>query len=310
MTVLPPGNTAVAATNAAVIELAERLARQFGLPYIGNADDAGFRIDGTVEFIVLISVDSTRLMRTRTALRHLNLYAQQAHDPDQKAAGTMTIDFTRGAIRHRQRFGGGKQQPIARATGISRVIPNYILDITAGTGTDAYVLASLGASVLMLERQPAISLMLTRALQLATVDSSSADAISRLNLVFADSADWMNTRLVTSLQGATATQPDQPVFPSQIRPANRIPDEAPDVIFMDPMYPVTRRTALARQPMQFLQLLAGPDENSTELLELARRLARKRVVVKRPISASEIGDIRPDTVVESAKTRYDIYLRR
>ena len=81
----------------------------------------------------------------------------------------------------------------------------------------------------------------------------------------------------------------------------------PDVIYIDPMYPERKKSALVKKEMQILQRLHGEDDGNEQLLALALRYARKRVVVKRPINAEILSDIKPNTSVRSKKTRYDIY---
>jgi 16S rRNA (guanine1516-N2)-methyltransferase len=81
----------------------------------------------------------------------------------------------------------------------------------------------------------------------------------------------------------------------------------PDVIYIDPMYPPRKKSALVKKDMQILQRLHGSDNNTEELLENALQYAKKRVVVKRPVNAEPISQRKPDTCVKSKKTRYDIY---
>jgi 16S rRNA (guanine1516-N2)-methyltransferase len=87
-------------------------------------------------------------------------------------------------------------------------------------------------------------------------------------------------------------------------------DSCPDVIYIDPMYPEKKKSALVKKDMQILQRLLGKDEQADQLLKTALRHSGKRVVVKRPIHAEPVGDIKPDTSISSKKTRYDIYLVR
>ena len=82
----------------------------------------------------------------------------------------------------------------------------------------------------------------------------------------------------------------------------------PEVIYMDPMYPSRGKSALVKKDMRLLHQLAGPDTDSEQLLTTARRVAIKRVVVKRPKSAPFVRDQKPATSIESKNTRYDIYL--
>ena len=82
----------------------------------------------------------------------------------------------------------------------------------------------------------------------------------------------------------------------------------PDVIYIDPMYPERKKSALVKKDMQILQRLLGKDESADALLKTALQCAGKRVVVKRPVHADTVGDIKPSTSISSKKTRYDVYL--
>ena len=74
-----------------------------------------------------------------------------------KAPGPVRCEFALGAARHRRLYGGGRGQDIAKATGLDRsgFYPK-LLDLTAGLGRDGFILASLGAQVTMIERNPII----------------------------------------------------------------------------------------------------------------------------------------------------------
>ncbi|MCK4706852.1 MAG: class I SAM-dependent methyltransferase, partial [Gammaproteobacteria bacterium] len=85
-------------------------------------------------------------------------------------------------------------------------------------------------------------------------------------------------------------------------------DQLPDIIYLDPMYPERKKSALVKKDMQILQHLLGKDENSEALLETALSYAKERVVVKRPVHAPCLTQTKPATSIHSKKTRYDIYL--
>ena len=82
----------------------------------------------------------------------------------------------------------------------------------------------------------------------------------------------------------------------------------PDVIYIDPMYPERKKSALVKKDMQVLQRLLGKDENAAALLNTAIECAARRVVVKRPLHAPALSDIKPTTRISSKKTRYDVYI--
>lgn len=202
--------------------------------------------------------------------------------------GPVSIDFLNGKKAHRQKYGGGKGQPLVRAMGqLENGLPK-VLDATAGMGGDSFVLATLGFKVLMVERSPIIASLLQDALHRAQqnmteLHEETQRSITNLSLINADSVAYLIA--------------DKPSV---------------DVVYMDPMYPEKKKKAAAKKEMQALQQLVGPDLDSTHLLDAALQTARYRVVVKRPKGAppiaSLLGDIQPTTQINSPNTRYDVYV--
>ncbi|MDG6774010.1 class I SAM-dependent methyltransferase [Thiomicrorhabdus sp. ZW0627] len=197
-------------------------------------------------------------------------------------SGPVSIDFTSGKKNHRRQFGGGKGQPLARAIGISGDKVPSVLDATAGMGGDAFVFATLGCKVQMVERSPIVAALLEDALQRAKtineIDPEVSEIVQRLSLVNSDAAEYL---------------------------LNEKPEV--DVIYMDPMYPEKKKAASAKKEMKVLQHLLGPDMDSEKLLDAALKTAKKRVVVKRPAKAPTIEGIQPNAEIKSPNTRYDIY---
>ena len=154
-----------------------------------------------------------------------------------------------------------------------------IVDATAGFCNDAFHLAAVGYRVLAFERNGAIS----------TVTWFNATSLLKDPLV-----GWA-ARSVTMRDGDSR------------RELLRL-SEAPDVVVLDPMFPPKRRrSALPPKPIQVLRLLAGDDEDAAELLAVARKVATRRVVVKRSDDAPPLGDLWPDWSVQGKTVRYDVY---
>lgn len=189
------------------------------------------------------------------------------------------IDFASGKYAHRRRFGGGRGQPLAKAVGLKQGQSPSVIDATAGFGRDAFVLASLGCEVTMLEQNPVMSLLLADALKRAHETTEIADIAERMTLEeHTDGVDYLQQTSV-----------------------------AADVVYLDPMYPSREKSALVKKEMQLLHQMVGADTNSAELLARARQKALKRVVVKRPKGADYVGNQTPSASIESKNTRYDLY---
>jgi 16S rRNA (guanine1516-N2)-methyltransferase len=192
---------------------------------------------------------------------------------------TLTTDFVHGNIGYRRLHGGGIHQPLARAAGLKAGVRPTIVDATAGLGVDAFILASLGCKVTMIERSPVMGPLLDDGLQRAAIHPATRDIISRLQLLIGNSRE-----LIASL-------PEQPA-----------------TIYLDPMYPHRHTSALNKQEMRTIRTLVGEDQDAAALLETALTIATNRVVVKRPKGAPELSARRPSHIIEMKNSRFDVYL--
>ena len=192
------------------------------------------------------------------------------------------VDFASDTLTYRRKHGGGKRESIARAVGVKGQRPPSVVDATGGLGRDALILANLGCQVTLLERSPVVAALLENGLlRAASHPATSAWVPSRLQLQFGDS------RL---LLGQWHSPP-------------------PDVVYLDPMFPHKKKTALVKKEMRALQTLLGGDCDTDELMAAALRCAAKRVVVKRPANAEHLGARPPSTSIASKKHRFDVYLK-
>lgn len=218
------------------------------------------------------------------------------------------IDFISGDLAHRQQYGGGRGQSIAKAIGLKQgVEPPSVLDATAGLAKDAFVLACLGCPITLLERSPFIVELIRDAIDRAKEDEHFQTILETgFNLIEQSSIDYLT--LLASKTSEDENKPDKTdsdvMDPDVFYPGVIYPD----VIYLDPMYPDRKKSASVKKNMQILQLLLGKDEDTSELLDIALQVAKKRVVVKRPKGADNLSVIKPTYQVASKKTRYDIYV--
>ena len=89
---------------------------------------------------------------------------------DEPKLGAVYVDFVEGAVAHRRKFGGGRGQSIAKAVGLKSGAMPTVVDATAGLGRDAFVLASLGCKVTLIERSPVVAALLQDGLTRAAQD--------------------------------------------------------------------------------------------------------------------------------------------
>ena len=191
----------------------------------------------------------------------------------------LRIDFLQGKAAYRRQHGGGNKQMLAKACGIKVNAVLSIIDVTAGLGQDAFVLASLGCKVLMLEKSIILGALLQDALDRLYADPSSQGI--DLQLVIADALDYL----------------------AQIKS-----DTAPDVIYCDPMFPVRQKSALVKKEMQILHDLIGLDPAPEKLVLAAMAAAKQRVVIKRPRHSPALLAQPPTFTLAGQATRFDVYV--
>jgi 16S rRNA (guanine1516-N2)-methyltransferase len=199
-----------------------------------------------------------------------------------QAPGPVRVDFVEGAAAHRRLFGGGSGQMIAKAVGVQAGVRPQVLDATAGLGRDAFVLASLGCAVTLIERQPLIAALLEDGLARAALDRDVAPITAQMRLLTGNAIELMR-----AWQG-----------------------EPPQVIYLDPMFPHRDKSALVKKEMRLFRPFVGDDLDAPALLEAALTLASHRVVVKRPRKAPLIEGAKPGYALEGKSSRYDIYPKK
>jgi 16S rRNA (guanine1516-N2)-methyltransferase len=193
------------------------------------------------------------------------------------AYGGICADW--GSAELRRRIAGGRRQPLARALGLHKNAGLAVLDANAGLGRDGFVLAALGATVTLVERNPTVLELLGDAHRRALADPILRPAAERIELVGAEAAALMAG------------------------------ERRWDCVYLDPMYPDDGKTALPSKELQILRDLTGGDADAGGLLAPARACARRRVAVKRPPKARWLAGIEPDLSLRSSLLRFDVYLR-
>ncbi len=246
-----------------LVDAAQALAEQLKQPLKMDVDIASL---DSPDFVVMFDGSGVSLQQT-----------------GRKAPGPIRAEFAEGSVDHRRKFGGGKGQMIAKAVGVKAGVYPKVLDATAGLGKDAFVLATLGCHLQMLERSPVVHALLQDGLTRARSDFGDhelARIIARMELLSADSQDYL----------------------TQIMDADR-----PDVIYLDPMFPDRNKTADVKKEMAAFHHVVGQDDDAHSLLEKALAKANYRVVVKRPRKAAFIANKTPSYQLEGKSSRYDIY---
>ena len=150
-----------------------------------------------------------------------------------------------------------------------------IWDLTAGLGKDAFIMASAGYNVVMIEQNPMLATILFYALNYNILPRNN------LQLVYANSIEYIDSKI----------------------------DIAPDIIYLDPMFKELA-SSKSKKEMQLIQVLTSDDIDldDVELFNKSYGIAKARVIVKRDNKQSSLVDTPLPTYNKSGKTiRFDIY---
>lgn len=191
----------------------------------------------------------------------------QIHKPSESQQKSFVIDFQQSSLQYRQQR--ADHELLAKALGKQRREAT-VIDATAGCGRDASIIAHCVKKLIMLERSPIIAAMLKDAL-------ARAD-LPHVSFIQIDAKDYLQAN----------------------------PKQA-DIIYLDPMFPPRTKTALVKKELRILRDIVVADDGDQNLLEIALAAALKRVVVKRPRTASCLSNIEPSFSHSAKACRFDVY---
>lgn len=200
--------------------------------------------------------------------------------------GTMELraDFARMLPRLKQ---GRLQQELlvkaARAKGVDRP---WAIDATAGFGEDSLLLAAAGFAVDLYEQDCVIAALLQDALERAADDPALADTAARMCLhAGEDSIAGLRQTAASIEQGGLA---------------------APDVVYLDPMFPERTKSAAVKKKFQLLHHLEQPCADEESLVEAALAVRPRKVVIKRPVKGPLLAGMKPSYQLAGKAVRYDV----
>ncbi len=153
------------------------------------------------------------------------------------------------------------------------------IDATAGLGEDSLLLSAAGFHVRMYENDRIIAALLNDALNRAKKNSDLKDIISRMELIEDDSISAMLSQ-----------------------------QNSPDIIYLDPMFPQRKKSALVKKKFQLLQMLESPCVKERELFCAAIEAHPRKVIVKRPFSGAYLDNRKPQYSLKGSSIRYDCYV--
>lgn len=212
--------------------------------------------------------------------------AEQARPSLEMRDGRLTLvgdglelcgDFSQMVTRLRHdRLG---KELLVRAARVRGVEHPRAVDATAGLGEDSLLLAAAGFCVTLFERDPIIAALLCDAMARAREVPELVEPLGRMDLKEEDSVEGM-----------------------------RHLDAAPDVVFLDPMFPERRKSAAVKKKLQLIQRLEQPCEDEGRLLEAALSTCPRKVIVKRPIKGPYLAGAKPSHSLRGKAVRYDVYV--
>ena len=183
-----------------------------------------------------------------------------------------------------QRIAPGKinRELLVRAAKVKGCAAPTAIDATAGFGEDALLLAAAGFHVQLFERDPAIAALLEDGLRRAAADERLAPIVANMHLTCGDS--------IAALRGLAAGN-----------------SPAPDVVYLDPMFPARTKSASVKKKFQLIHHLEAPCEAEEELLRAAVSAAPRKVVVKRPAKGPALAGFKPSYAIAGKAVRYDVF---
>ena len=179
---------------------------------------------------------------------------------------------------------------LVRAARVKGVEHPVALDATAGLGEDSFLLAAAGFEVELYERDACVAALLRDGLERAAAKPELAKITRRMHLHEDDSIAALE-QLAAGADPAAAN--------SAIRP---------DVVYLDPMFPVRRKSAAVKKKAQLMQQLEAPctDEEACALVRAALAAGPSKVVVKRPLKGPCLAGIKPAYSLEGRSVRFDV----
>lgn len=187
----------------------------------------------------------------------------------------LTADFD--SMAGRVRPGRLKAELLVQAARMRGNSSPTAFDATAGLGEDALLLAAAGFTVTLCERDATIAALLRDAMERGASDATVADALTRMTFIEGDSLEELAKLTV-----------------------------APDVVYLDPMFPERTKSAAVKKKFQVLQQLEAPCDQQEELLRAALAVHPRKVVIKRPLKGELLAGFKPAYRIVGKAIRYDV----
>ncbi len=191
------------------------------------------------------------------------------------------FDFDSKLKYHASRKYKLKKELLAKSLGLSHHLKTIVIDGSLGTGKDALLMLSFGATLWGYERNPIVYLLLKDA-YFRSLDGPFKELLSeRFTITFGEAEDFYSQK---NLHDSS----DKSVF------------------YFDPMFQKMRNKSKSKKEMEIFKFLVGSDDDYENVLEWACSQKFNRVVLKRSIHDGFYK--RPTVSFEGKSVRYDTYI--
>lgn len=182
------------------------------------------------------------------------------------------VDFLSYSLQNR--LPSLREEAIVKACGVKNKGAIKILDLTAGWGSDAFMLASSGANVTLVERDPIVFLLLE-------------DGIRRLLEVMPYGMQAINIDAMEYLDSYSLDF---------------------DVIYLDPIRKLQNSNAKNKKEMEMLRSIIQKDQHYENLLNKILTIPNKKVVLK--LGKKEILEsrLKPNFIIKGTNTKFLVFL--
>ena len=196
----------------------------------------------------------------------------------------LRADFARMLPRLKQ--GRLQQELLVKAARAKGVEHPWAIDATAGFGEDSLLLAAAGFTIDLYEQDCVIAALLQDALGRAAEDPALADAVARMRLHAGEDSIAGLRRTAASIEQGELV--------------------APDVVYLDPMFPERTKSAAVKKKFQLLHHLEQPCADEGTLVQAALAVHPRKVVIKRPVKGPLLAGVKPSYQLAGKAVRYDV----
>jgi len=195
-------------------------------------------------------------------------------------AENLKIDFQSSAFEKKLKSAHLGSQPLKKAA-LLRGKPCRLIDGTAGFAEDSFLLAEWGFEVMSFERNHEVGLQIKNAIAKLGNEDRAFELLEsgKIKFYFEDFYTFCKREHLHC-----------------------------EVLYLDPMFPVSNKSALSEKKVVELRKLVGEElEPLEKILKKGLEIATSKVLLKRPLSAPV--EFQAQHVFKGSSVRYEVYLK-